>query len=854
MKVILNLFWRLMRLFFVPFLVIACPLVVLVARPSWRQELSPAEINSRVNTMLAKLTLTQKIYLIDSSKDGYFTHAMPKIGLPALKESDASMGVRAWGPSIAYAAGIGLAASWDAKLAREVGASIGRDARARGVNILLGPGMNIYQLPVDGRNFEFLGEDPYLAGQIAAHYILGVQSEDVVATAKHFDANNSEYDRGQENAIIGMRALREIYLPAFEAAVKEGHVGFIMNSYNLVNGEHSTQNKFLDTTVLRKDWHFHGVVMSDYGATHNGIAAANAGLDLENPDSKYMNARTLLPAIKEGKVSVATINAKVRHLLYVAVKFGFINHDQPDLHIPLYNRHSLAVALQSARESMVLLKNQGHLLPLDMNHIHSIAVIGPDAYPAEASAGGSAHVTAIAPVSFLQGLTNSFIHTQIFWNQGVRDLSSLLGRQRFWNLVNGNFSTDAQGNHPGLTQEEFTNRSFTGTPASSSVVRGVRFWSGNAAVEIPHKTVAVRWVGYYTPKTSGPQEFVAGSRGHDTYRLYVNGKMVLQGLSGRGEPQGVQIDLPAGKAVPIRFDYVPQQNQIRAGFEALPAEDMLQPGVRRVAAMADVVVLSVGYDPETEGEGHGRTYTLPPGQVQLIKAVSAANPHTIVVLTAGGSVATSGWLDHVPVFLQAWYGGSEAGRALAEVLAGKVDPSGKLPITWWKRVEDNPAYKNYYEEPGTHDVKYREGIFLGYRAYGRPGQPAPLFPFGYGLSYTRFAFSNLSVAPKEASPNGPITVHFDVQNVGSRAGAEVAEVYVGDPSANVPMPQKQLKGFERVMLKPGKSKEVSVTLNRRSLAYWSVKLHGWHVNPGKFVVYVGDSSEHMPLQAEFAVQ
>jgi beta-glucosidase len=269
--------------------------------------------------------------------------------------------------------------------------------------------------------------------------------------------------------------------------------------------------------------------------------------------------------------------------------------------------------------------------------------------------------------------------------------------------------------------------------------------------------------------------------------------------------------------------------------------------------MADVAVVSVGFDPETESEGHDRTWRLPVGQNELIKAVLAANPHTIVVITSGGSVATRGWINKTPAVIEDWYGGSEGGRALAEILFGRVDPSGKLPISWERRQEDNPCFKNYYEEPGTKNVKYAEGIFLGYRYYDR-SSVKPLFPFGFGLSYTTFAFSNLSVTPETASANGPITVSFDVRNTGSRAGAEVAQVYVGDPSASVPRPVKELKGFVRVELQPGESRRVSVTLNRRSLAYWDVKSHGWKVDPGKFIAYAGDSSENVPLQQAFTVR
>ncbi len=816
-------------------------------------KLTPAEINTRVNALLAKLTLGAKIQLI-GGVDSMFTNAMPQIGLPRLKMSDASMGVRVYGPSIAYAAGIGLAASWDPKLAYAVGKSVGRDARARGVNFVLGPGVNIYRMPVDGRNFEFLGEDPYLGARIAVPYIEGMQSEDVSATIKHYDANNSEYNRMQENEIISHRALRELYLPIFEAAVKQAHVGAVMDSYNLVNGDHSTQNRWLNITVLRKDWGFPGILMSDWGGTHSAIPAANAGLDLEMPSPVYMNAKNLLPAIKAGTVTVATINEKVRHILYDAVRFAWLNHDQYDLNISRYSRKSVAVALQSAKECMVLLKNQGHLLPVHPGAIHTMALIGPDAYPTPNTAGGSAHVTAIAPVSFLQGLTDSFPNTKILWNDGVRNLDKLLGTTAFFSSAGNSFSTDADGTHHGPTMVTFEGGSIEGQPSATRVIPGTYFWGGSPFIPRAKKKIAVRWAGYYTAKASGAQEFIVGSIGGDTYKLYVNDRMVLEGLPGRGEPQSFDLDMQKGQTVPVRLDYLPETTRIRAGFNALPAADLIKPTVKRLARMADVVVLSVGYDPETEGEGRDRTYALPPGQVELIKEVTAANPHTIVVLTSGGAVETEGWLDRVPAFIASWYTGSEGGTALADVLSGRVNPSGKLPITWWKTMKDNPAYNNYYSTPRSNTVDYREGIFLGYRALGHDDQPAPLFSFGFGLSYTTFAFSHLSVTPTAGSPDGPITVHFDVQNTGQHAGAEVAQVYVGDPSATVPRPAKELKAFDRVTLDPGQTKTVSLALDRRALAYWDTTSHDWKVDPGKFVIYAGDSSEHLPLEANFTVR
>ena len=339
-----------------------------------------------MDAMVQKLTLEQKIALI-GGEDNMYIRSEPSIGFPRLKMSDGPVGVRTWGPSTAYAAGIGLAASWDRSLAEKVGVGLGQDARARGVNFLLGPGVNIYREPMNGRNFEYFGEDPFLAGQIAATYIDGVQSQGVSATVKHFDANNSEYDRQRSNSVIDERTLHEIYLPAFEAAVKQGHVGAVMDSYNLINGEHATQNAYLNIEVLRKEWGFRGILMSDWGAAHEGIADANGGLDLEMPDAQYMTTATLLPAIKSGQVTVATIDQKVRRIIRTAMQFGFLDRDQLDPGMSLYNQHGDAIALQSAEEGAVLLKNQNHLLPLDRHRIHTLAVLGPDAYPAVPGGG-----------------------------------------------------------------------------------------------------------------------------------------------------------------------------------------------------------------------------------------------------------------------------------------------------------------------------------------------------------------------------------------------------------------------------------------------------------------------------------
>jgi beta-glucosidase len=774
-----------------------------------------------------------------------FIRSEPSIGFPRLKMSDGPMGVRTWGPSTAYAAGIGLAASWDRELAEKVGVGLGEDARARGVNFLLGPGVNIYRAPMNGRNFEYFGEDPFLAGQIAANYIEGVQSQGVSATVKHYDANNSEYDRQRSNSVVDERTLREIYLPAFEAAVKQGHVGAVMDSYNLINGEHATQNSFLNIQVLRKDWGFRGIVMSDWGAAHDGIADANGGLDLEMPNADFMTAKTLLPAIQSGQVNVTTIDQKVRRILRTAMQFGFFDRDQLDLSIPLYNQHGNAIALQSAEEGAVLLKNEGHLLPLNRHAIHTIAVLGPDAYPAVPGAGGSSHTDAFAPVSFMTGLSNAlYPGIKVLWNSGIVSPEDV--------FKNTKWCTDATCQHAGLTRAEYVlsaNERLFST-IDETVNHVTSSWL-SAQTKTPRR---VEWYGYFVPTTSCVYTVVADDdwRGHDEVRI--DGKNLFSENQGEGgSVQSANVTLEAGKLVSVQFNYFPGHQGNTASLGIIAEDKLVEPQAIQLARMADAVVLSVGFGPGTESEGYDRTYQLPFGQEELIRAVTAANPHTVVVLTAGGSVDAQDWIDRTPALLQTWYGGQQAGNALTKILFGEVDPSGKLPISWEKKIGDNPTYKDYYELPGTRDIKYSEGVFLGYRYY-ETSAVKPLFPFGFGLSYTTFAFSNLSVSPKAASSTGPIDVAFDVKNTGSVAGAEVAQIYVGDPSAMVKRPKMELKGFSRVMLQPGEVRHVTATLDKRSLAYWDTTTHAWKVDPGKFVVYVGDSSENVPLQQSLTVQ
>lgn len=815
---------------------------------------SPA-IEKRVDAMIAKLTLEQKLELIGGQED-MFIRAEPDAGFPRLKMSDGPMGVRTWGPDTAYAGGIALAASWDPELARRMGVSIGDDARARGVNFLLAPGVDIYRAPMNGRNFEYFGEDPYLSGHTAVPYIEGVQSQGVIATVKHFAANDEEWDRHNVSSDLDERTLREIDLPAFEDAVKVAHVGAVMDSYNLLNGVHSTQDQHLNIDILRKDWGFDGILMSDWDATYDAVGAANGGLDLEMPSGKFMNPQNLLPAVKSGQVSEATIDEKVRRIFRTAIRFGFLDRDQPDLSIPLDTRMGREVAMQEALESITLLKNDGNLLPLDANSIHTIAVFGPDAWPAVPGAGGSSQVTPYEASSIMTGLSDYLGHrVKVLYARGLPSAEDIFTGTEF---VDKSAKPGARWwENSSVKIEVFNNPDFSGTPQVSSAPRIASFKSEEWTPPATQRK-SVRFTAEYLPKKTGDYMVLAGAGGSDAYTVLIDGKKVIEQPHREGQAlRFANVSLIAGQPAKVQVDYLPDSGSSRIGVGIRSTDELVSPEVAKLASMADAAVVAVGFDGESESEGYDRSYSLPWGQDELIQAVSAANKKTIVTLTAGGGVDTHHWLDNVPVFLHDYYPGEEGGKAIAEVLFGDRSPEGHLPFSFAKSWEQNPAHDNYYAPPvpegQTPHIKYAEGVFIGYRYYTSK-HVDPLYPFGFGLSYTSFSFSNLSVSPQSASADGPITVSFDVTNTGQRAGADVAQLYVGDPSAKIERPVKELKGYKKVRLEPGKTEHVTLALDHRSLAYWDDAANGWKVDPGKFVVYVGDSSENTPLTQDFEVK
>lgn len=805
---------------------------------------SKSDVEVRVDSILGQMTVEEKIELIGGIND-FYTRPIPRLGVPSLRMSDGPMGVHDYGLTTAYPAGIALAASWDVDLARRFGVAMGNDARARGVHFILGPGMNIYRAPMNGRNFEYFGEDPFLAARMAVSVIKGIQQQRVIAVAKHFAGNNSEFARMTLSSDIDERTLREIYLPAFEASVKEGHVGAVMDAYNLVDGTFMTQNSHLNNEILKKEWGFDGILMSDWGATHDGIAAAKGGLDLEMPSPTYMNQDTLLPAINSGALQMAVLDDKVRRILRKAIEFGFFDQPQTDTDVPTYSQEGRQVALEVARGSMVLLKNSGNILPFNENKLKTIAVIGPDAYPAIVSGGGSAESKPFNAVSYLEGISNRLgTKVNVLYAVDVPDLNEVFEDSEF---------VTTPGGERGLKAEYFSNQELKGAPALVRTDRHVQFdWGeGSFAAGEPVDHFSIRWTGYFVPTESGDYKFFTSA--DDGVRLYLGDEIGIDDW----QPHSQTLDtcirhLEAGKAYKVRLEYFEDVGSAIVGFGVTRAESFVGRQTKALAAKADAVIICVGFDPTTEGEGFDRTFALPGGQDELVRQISAVNKNVIVVVTAGGNVDMTRWIDDVPAVLHAWYPGQDGGTALAQILFGDYSPSGKLPVSFERRLEDNPVFHNYYPQKGEQRVQYSEGIFLGYRYFDR-STTKPLFPFGFGLSYTSFEFTNLAVMPQTGNLDEPVSVSFDVTNAGRRTGAEVAELYVGDSHASVPRPVKELKAFAKVNLKPGETRRVTLSLPRRAFSFYDVQKKDWSAEPGDFTILVGDSSDNIQLRGRFTL-
>ncbi len=711
---------------------------------------SPVE--ARVADLLSRMTLEEKASMLAGSG---WMESMPieRLGIPAIKMADGPMGVRSWAGSSAitssanppakvestsFPAGIAMAATWDFPLVQREGRAIAQEVKALGRDMILGPTVNINRVPLWGRNFEGYGEDPYLTSWLGVAYIRGVQGEGVIPSVKHFVANNEEFERHRIDAHISERALHEIYLPAFKTAVKNGGVWTVMSSYNKVNGVHAAESMPLLHDVLLNEFGFKGFVISDWGSTYSTVPTVNAGMDLEMPGGPpmvkwlarpetqkagngdgWLTADKVLAEVKAGHITEATLNDNVSRILRIIFKSGIFDHPHT-AGGEVDNAEQRALAREAATEGIVLLRNEGAILPLDSAKIHSIAVIGPNAAVARTGGGGSSLVRPKSAVAPLDGI-----------------------RER------------------------------------------------------------------------------AGKDIKVTYALGV-------GMEGENPAD----DTPEARAKSIK--------------EAAAA-----------AAQSDVAVVVVGRYNKIESEGFDlKTMDLPAGQDDLLEAVEKANPHTIVVLNTGDPVTIKKDIVQAAALLDMFYDGEEGGNALAAILFGDANPSGKLPFTMPKRFEDSPAYGHY---PGNNlKVDYDEGIYVGYRYYDTKNVE-PAFPFGYGLSYTRFEYSGLHVAPVAEVGSGSETAHVFsatvlVKNTGTRAGAEVVQLYIHDFHNKIDRPIHELKGFRRIPLNPGETKLVHFTIDRDSLSYWDPVKKNWVANPGAYEVQVGSSSRDIRQSAPLTLR
>ena len=789
----------------------------------------------RVDNLLARLTLDEKIALL-AGVDNFFTRPVERLGIPSIKMTDGPNGTRTFGQSTAYPAGVLLAATWDRDLARREGEQLGRDARARNVQVLLAPGMNLYRHPQNGRNFEYFGEDPLLCGEVAAGYVAGVESQNVSATIKHLVANNQETDRNAASSDVDERALRELYLRAFRRVIDEANPGAVMCAYNRLNGTYCSASKFLLTDVLREDWGFAGIVMSDWGAVHDTLGPMQAGLDLEMPGPKYFNEKAIKPLLDSGQITEDLIDAKVRRLLAWMDRYGWLETaPAADETVPLDNPQGASVALDVARAGITLLKNDNGLLPLDKSAVKKIVLVGPNAEQTPLGGGGSGYTDAYHSVSIADGLRVAF----------GQDSVTVLGGDPFAKLADAPvIDGDA------FAAEYFDNTDLQGDPVATGDEKTVDIQIDEGSGKTPARGVklgdfSARYRATITPTETGDYAFFTNA--DDGSRVLLDGKPIIDDWQRHAaRRQSATATLEAGKTYQVVAEYFDAGGDAVFQFGCGPARAAFDESERAALREADAVIACVGFDPNAESEGSDRSYALPGGQAETIQAAAEENPKTVVILNAGGSCQTAGWINRVPALLHSFYAGQEGGTAIAEILSGATNPSGHLPFTFEKQLSDVPSEGNW----GMKDkVDYAEGLFMGYRGFDKSGVE-PLFAFGHGLSYTTFELGSA-----EARAEGEaIVVKIDVSNTGGRDGATVVQCYAQPPKIDLPRPTKELRGFAKVQVPAGESRPVELRIPRADLAYWNPQTRAWTVAPGTYTLHVGFDARDLPRTATVAVE
>ncbi|PNG44639.1 glycosyl hydrolase family 3 [Pseudomonas asplenii] len=828
------------------------------------------EVEARVSSILDNMNLSEKINFTRVN-DGHMIPSLLKWGIKGTTAYDSSMGVHVNNATFGaqYPSQSALAATWSINRAKEFGLAIAYETKISGGQQMLSPGVNLYRTPYNGRSAEYVsGEDPFLGAVLAPAIVNAIQAQGIQASGKHYLANEQEANRQAVNIVADERTLREMYLPGFESMVKNANVASIMCGFNKVNGDYACENHHLITEVLKGEWGYQGTVISDFNAIHNPFKGAWAGTDIDMPSGLQFTEANLMPYVWSGQLTQNVIDDKVKRNLRAVVSYDFQENlnTAKTLDHPEYGARA---ALNTAREAIVLLRNEKTsagtpLLPLAKTA--KIAVIGEWANQAPASPFGTANSppnSYVTELSGLQQLASSSSNVTYLSEMSLNPKSSV-----WYQPSTGNSDIS----NSGVKAEYFANTSFSGTPAQTRVEPGVNFNWTTSTNETNTGTTTVsgfspsagnfsaRFTAKIKPLISGPQVFKIRADG--PYKLWVNDELVVQS---DGVPYSADVvnalttsgktaNLVAGKPYTVKLEYQRVQGNFTPALGGLAGVQMSWASLRPPQDLSkyDAVVVAAGTNYENEGEGSDHGYELPDQQAELIKQVAKANPNTIVVMHGGGVADMQPWAKKVGATLQAWFPGQQGGQALAEILYGKVNPSGKLPVTIDKKIEDNPSYASY-PDPAAYrgdnaltELTYSEGLYLGYRGYDKK-HSKPLYPFGYGLSYTTFGYSDLKLSSNVMTPGATVDVKFTVTNKGDKAGFEVAQLYVQPVNPAVDRPEKELKGFTKVYLQPGESKTVSIPLDSRSLAYYVDNTASWNVDAGKFKIRVGTDSEDLAL-------
>jgi beta-glucosidase len=779
--------------------------------PSCPWVTSTAPISQRVAQLMAAMSLSQEISMVEghgtSNPYVFYTPAISSLCIPAFGLEDGPAGVADGLTGVTQlAAPVALAATWDSSLAQQYGQVIGAEEFGKGASVNLGPTVNIDRDPRWGRSFEALSEDPALNSALDVAEINGVQSQPVMSQVKHFDAYNQETYRNTsaDNVIVDNRALHEIYMPSFNAAIKQANAASVMCAYSMVNSSFSCNNSYLETSVLRDEWGFPGFVTSDYGALHSTQGAVQ-GTDMEQPESTYYGS-ALKSAIQRGTIPRSALNTMVQRIFTEMFQYNLFNQPRTgSTSATVTTPADVAVGTQAAEEGSTLLKNSGSILPLPTTNAGTIAVIGPSASASPTYAGGgSAYVIpsgTVTPLAGIQAAAGS--GTNVTYSQGLPTDTSL----------------------PSIPASNLS-------PAYSSTGSGGSYTGSLTAPETGTYVLALtNPCGCYT----------------STY-LYLNGQEILDNPSTPPvHTYSVAVSLTAGQQYTLSISG--QSSQLLWGTPSALSPDISAAVSAAKSASTAIVVVS----DDTESEATDRpSLNLPSAQDELIQAVSAANPNTVVVVNAGAPVAMP-WLSQVAAVLDAWYPGQTSGTALASVLFGQTDPGGHLPVTFPASLSQVPASTTAQFPGNGSQVQYSEGIGVGYRWYDA-NNLTPLFSFGFGLSYTQFSYSNLQISPTTVDGTQNVQVSATVTNTGQRAGSDVAQLYLGDPSASGE-PPRQLAGFQRVNLAAGASTTVSFTVTPQQMSWWDDSANGWTQTEGTYGVYLGDSSAlpNLPLQGTFTM-